>query len=240
MKSFTQYLIEKIEMKAPPEQPVVTSDDDNRNINTAWTTSKGNKIYLVFEPDLDKTTYDVSFTVNGRTTEDITRSPDREILQTILHQIKKTIDDHNITKFSFEAWSDSLDVKNISKLVRPYYIKLSQYNEKYKSDYSVSGPLYRILRNFADLHRNDYLISCLKQINTLLSYTDLDDDLRKFLESFKIVIDQIMDINDSNGSKSNTNRRLVIYKRFLSQYLGPEWKISPKGKDSIVATKNNS
>ncbi len=235
MKRFTEYLMEKVGMKLPSSNIKKSSDD----LHYSWTTAKGNRVNLFFDPDADGV-YDVSFTVNDRSQEDVARSSDREILQTVLYQIKKTIDDYNITKFSFEAWSDAMDVKNISKLTKPYYTKLTQLYKKYENDYSVSGSLYTILRNFPELHRYDYVLSSIKQTNILLSYTDLDDQLRDFLNTLKDMFNKILDMMDNNSSQSDaTNRRLIIYKRFLSQYLGPEWKITPKGKDTIVATKTN-
>lgn len=236
MKTFIQYLLEKIEMKAPAKEH--HKKFGGGNIRRNWTTSKGNIVELEFQHD-NFGGYDVSFVVNNSTTEDITRSSDREILQTLLYQIKKTIDENDIQKFSFEAWYDSMDIKSISKMLRPYSLELSKYLKKYEFDYSIGPELKTILSYFPYANESHYLYLNIKRIDRLLNHPDLDATCKQFLEKLKLLMNRLLNMIDSGESSNNDtpNRRLAIYKRFLSQYLGPEWKIEPKGKNGINAKK---
>lgn len=236
MKTFTQYLIEKIEMKAPSQDHY--GKDSGGDLTSHWTTSKGNRVALEFEHD-NFGGYDISFVVNDSTTEDITRSSDREILQTLLYQIKKIIDKNNIEKFSFEAWYDGMDVKSVSKMLKPYSAELSEYIKKYQSDYSIGPELKTILSYFPYSNELHYVNQNIRRINMLLNHPDIDMKFKQFLQKLKLLMNRLLDIIDS-GEASNynaPNRRLTIYKRFLSQYLGPEWKIEPKGRNGVSAQK---
>lgn len=237
MKTFTQYLIEKIEMKAPSKER--HEKNENGNIVRHWTTSKGNRIGLEFL-DAGDGWYEVSFVVNDSTTEDITRSSDREILQTLLYQIKKTIDENDIDNFTFDAWYDGMDVKSVSKMLKPYSSELAQYIKKYKSDYSISPELKRILSYFPYANETHYVNQNIRRINHLLNYPDLDNDFKQFLEKLKTVMLKLFDMIDSGEVHNAPNRRLAIYKRLMSQYLGPEWKVEPKGRNGMRARKIHS
>lgn len=221
-------------MKAPSQ----AHQSGDETLTSHWTTSKGNKVSLEFDPD-NYGGYDIAFNVNDSTTEDITRSSDREILQTLLYQIKKTIDENDIRKFSFEAWYDGMDVKSIAKMLRPYATELTGFIKKYKSDYSIAPFLETILSYFPYSNESHYVNQNIKRINQLLNHPEKDDKLNNFLERLKLLMTRLLDIIDS-GEASNynaPNRRLAIYKRFLSQYLGPEWKIEPKGRNGVFAKK---
>lgn len=224
-------------MKAPSHE---TSMNDDGRILRKWTTSKGNRVALEFQRG-NRGNYDISFVVNNSTTEDITRSSDREILQTVLYQIKKTIDENGIDKFSFDAWNDSFDDKSISKMINPYASELALYIKKYKSDYSIGLQLERILQYFPYMNELSYVEQALRRINHLLNYPDLDSKFEQFLQKMKLLMQRLLEIIESgeSSSQSSPNRRLAIYKRFLSQYLGPEWSIEPKGRNGIYAIKSH-
>jgi len=236
MKTFFQYITEKVEMRAPSN---VTKRGDDDYASYSWTTTKGNRVDLMFDKFslTDGKYYDIGFSVNGSMNEDPTRSHDREIFQTILYQIKKVISERNdINGFTFIAYSDVFDIKEISKIIKPYYKKMIEFADKYKKDHPEVRDLYLIAKQFNNLRGISEINSMLYDINATLGYKNTPDEIKTFLEEFKQVLNKIADMIQSDDVQL-VNRRLGVYKKFMSQYLGNDWAVTPKGRSGILAKK---
>ena len=236
MKTFIKYLIEKIEMKAPAK-PRYNKNKYNE-ISSNWTTAKGNRVNLSFEPAYDRIyddIYDVVFSVNGNIGEDVTRSQDKEILQTVLHQIKHIIDENDIQAFMFSAYNDTMDNKLIGKLIKPFIARHKELMQKYMHE-PIGNGLYHIGMCYPSLNHLEWRDKLLKAINEILSYKDLPNDVRAYVTDLKPVAEQIY---QSELNPDAPNRRLAIYKRLLSQYLGSEWVVTEKKKDTILVRKSS-
>lgn len=237
MKTFIQYITEKVEMRVPSN--VIKHDDDDDYITYTWTTTKGNRVDLMFDKFslADGKYYDIGFSVNGSMNEDPTRSHDREIFQTILYQIKKVISERNdINGFTFIAYADAFDIKEISKIIKPYHKKMIELADRYKNDHPEVRDLYLIAKQFNNLRDIHGINSMHYDINATLSYKNTPDEIKTFLEEFKQVLNKIADTIQS-GDVQLVNRRLGVYKKFMSQYLGNDWVVKQKGRSGILAKK---
>lgn len=237
MKTFIQYITEKVEMRAPSN--VTKHDDDDDYITYTWTTTKGNRVDLMLDRfnSADGVYYDIGFSVNGSMNEDPTRSHDREIFQTILYQIKKVISAlDDIKGFTFIAYTDVFDIKEISKIVKPYHKKMIELADKYKKDHPEVRDLYSMAKQFNNLRYIPSINAMYYDINVVLDYENVPDEIKTFLEEFKQVLNKIADMIQS-GDVQLVNRRLGVYKKFMSQYLGKDWVVTPKGRSGILAKK---